>query len=617
MLATWSSDKTVRLWSSLPKTGLEPAVLRHTQAIKCVAFSPDGARLATACSDATARLWDAATGIELAVLEGHKSGVDAVAFSPDGLQLATGSSDATVRLWDAATGRERAVLAGHKSGIESIAFNRDGSQLATASLDGTSRLWDAATGKELAGLTTEYGNPRSVCFCPDGRLLAAHEFDELSLVSELVTGKTLASKFSGGWSHLLSLAVSQDGSRFMTGSSDRTASVWNAAKGEELAVLEGHEGEVRSVAFSPDGTRLATASADRTVRLWDLATGNELAVLKGHTGEVMSLAVCPDGTRLVSGSTDNTARLWGLSNADIHANRVAAAAAKKQLKPMVDEWFAGDGDEAAVTQKLAAAKGTLPAADWREAANLVLIESAIRRERAKLKRLAAARDRFSPQVDEWFAGITTPNFESVDAHLRAKQSELSAEDFSVLDGLCQERAAATTQKFWQSVLSSTPEGLAFFTDAVQSANDNAGMLNELAWGVKVQLSGGANVSPELLAAAVAAARRGVELRPDEFYVLDTLAHLLARQGHLDEAIATQRIAVERATDEQRPAVAAFLAELEAKAEAAKAPLAEKAEEPATEAAAPAAEEPAPDGGPVGQPADAATESPIEPAPSAL
>ena len=46
--------------------------------------------------------------------------------------------------------------------------------------------------------------------------------------------------------------------------------------------LKGHEGGVNSAAFSPDGTRVVTASDDRTARVWDAATGAELAVLKGH-----------------------------------------------------------------------------------------------------------------------------------------------------------------------------------------------------------------------------------------------------------------------------------------------------------------------------------------------
>ena len=385
---------------------------------------------------------------------------------------------------------------------------------------------------------------------------------------------------------------------------------------QAINVLKGHESAVRSVAFSPDGTRLATGSYDSTARLWDASTGKELAVLKGHEFRGTSVAFSPDGTRLATGSSDNTARLWGLSNAEIHANRLAAEAAQKRLKAVVDEWFSGEADDAAVGEKLAAAKETLPAADWHEAANLVLVESSIRRERAKMERLAAVRDRFTPQVDEWFAGITTPNFETVDAHLRAKQSEVSAEDFSVLVELFQERAAATTQNFWQSVLSNTPEGLAFFTDAVQSANDNAGMLNDLAWGVEEQASGGAHVSAELLAAAVAAARRSADLPPHDAYSFGTLAHLLARQGHLEEAISTQRKAVEVATAEYQAGLAAFLAELEAKARAAKSPSAEKADEPAIEAAAPTVEEPIPNGGPVGQTGDAATEPPVEPALSA-
>jgi hypothetical protein len=64
-----------------------------------VAFSPDGGRLATASWDGTARVWDAASGRQLALLQGHTSRVDRVVFGPDGARLATASADGTVRLW--------------------------------------------------------------------------------------------------------------------------------------------------------------------------------------------------------------------------------------------------------------------------------------------------------------------------------------------------------------------------------------------------------------------------------------------------------------------------------------------------------------------------------------
>ena len=49
-----------------------------------VAFSPDGTKLATACQDKTARMWDAATGKPCGAPMEHGAAVIAVAFSPDG-----------------------------------------------------------------------------------------------------------------------------------------------------------------------------------------------------------------------------------------------------------------------------------------------------------------------------------------------------------------------------------------------------------------------------------------------------------------------------------------------------------------------------------------------------
>src|SRR5262249_42235336 len=65
------------------------------------AFSPDGSRIVTASSDNTARIWDAASAREIAVLRGHDSYVNSAAFSPDGSRIVTASSDKTARIWDA------------------------------------------------------------------------------------------------------------------------------------------------------------------------------------------------------------------------------------------------------------------------------------------------------------------------------------------------------------------------------------------------------------------------------------------------------------------------------------------------------------------------------------
>jgi hypothetical protein len=69
--------------------------------VLCLAFSPDGKRLAMTGQSPIARVWDAETGREVLQLKGHTDSVAAIAFSPDGSSLATGGYDKTVIFWPA------------------------------------------------------------------------------------------------------------------------------------------------------------------------------------------------------------------------------------------------------------------------------------------------------------------------------------------------------------------------------------------------------------------------------------------------------------------------------------------------------------------------------------
>ena len=181
---TASDDKTARLWDAA--TGKETAVLRgHEDIVTSAAYSPDGKTVVTASDDKTARIWDVATGREIAVLRGHKDAVLFAEFSPDGGSVVTTSYNdsamlSTVenaaRVWDAATGKEIATLQGHDSVVISAAFSPDGKTIVTASFDKTARLWETATGREIAILRHE-APVVTAAFSPDGKTVLTAPLD--------------------------------------------------------------------------------------------------------------------------------------------------------------------------------------------------------------------------------------------------------------------------------------------------------------------------------------------------------------------------------------------------------------------------------------------------------
>jgi WD40 repeat protein len=132
----------VKIWDV--KTGeLVFTLTGHEDGVRDVAYSPDGALIATGSGDGTAILWDAANGAKMMTLSGHTSGIFSVAFTPDGKLLATGSGDATVKIWDIATGQEILTLPGGEGGVLGVAFSPsdNGAHLVVSNADGIARIF--------------------------------------------------------------------------------------------------------------------------------------------------------------------------------------------------------------------------------------------------------------------------------------------------------------------------------------------------------------------------------------------------------------------------------------------------------------------------------------------
>lgn len=302
-----------------------------TEAIAGLAISPDKRIIAFGSfADNVIRLLDAGTRQVTRTLTGHTNRVTVLAFSPDSRTLAsTGTvnlqpADGSVRVWDAASGSQLATTS--TSGINCLRFSPSGTSLAGASGGNPVQIqvWNPATLSVQRTISAVF---RFVAFSPDGSRIAAGARDEKVYIMDFLTGNQLAT-YTGHTGWVTFAAFSSDGASLASTGDDKKILVWNAQTGASTLTITGHTTYPDFVCFSPDGATLASlgtgmtitrsgssismtiGDSDRFPRLWNPKTAEELTRIDVGGDVVCEIAFSSDWKMMVTGNKTGLLRIF-------------------------------------------------------------------------------------------------------------------------------------------------------------------------------------------------------------------------------------------------------------------------------------------------------------------
>jgi WD40 repeat protein len=220
---------------------------KHEQRVIALAYSGDGAVLASADREHSVRLWQVAGKKQTRRFDFKDFSVQAVGLSPDGRRLAALGNMLTknaevateCRIWDVESGRQRVFRPAQEEEAAApptaLVFSPDGWLFATADsfLPSTNvRVHEATTGTLLwsvqgqPGMFDE-GDFKGFAFAPDSRTLVLAYRERLRVLDACTGAERRQVPCPAG--AFTSLVSSADGRTLTTGSTDTTALVWDAA----------------------------------------------------------------------------------------------------------------------------------------------------------------------------------------------------------------------------------------------------------------------------------------------------------------------------------------------------------------------------------------------------
>ncbi|KAL5724794.1 Eukaryotic translation initiation factor 3 subunit I [Ranunculus cassubicifolius] len=304
----------------------------HERPLTFLKYNKDGDLLVSCAKNNNPTIWYSDNGERLGTFNGHKGAVWCCDVSRDSTQLITASADSTVKLWDIKTGTQLYTYE-FTAPARAVEFSI-GDKLAVITTDPfiqypstvhVKRISkDNPTGESVLEFTGPQGRINRAVWGPSNKTIITAGEDGMVRIWDSETGKLLkeSDTETGHTKGITDLTKSDDLSYFLTGSTDKSAKLWDA---RTLTVIKTYRDDrpLNAVAISPildhvivggGQERSIVTQTDHKAgkfetKFFDKILKEVIGTVKGHFGPVNALAFNPDGRSFVSGGEDGYIRL--------------------------------------------------------------------------------------------------------------------------------------------------------------------------------------------------------------------------------------------------------------------------------------------------------------------
>jgi len=276
--------------------------------IKAVKFAFNDKKWVVATLDKTVSMGDVSTEAEERVFKGYSNPLSTVAFSPNGQSILSASENENLKLWNITNGSMK--LLKEQENVTAIIYSVDGNYALTAS-NSTIYFWDIKN--ETFKTPTNSIHIKaitSLAISNDATIGVSVSSDGLIIVWDLVYMSML--NYIQTNYEILSVALSADKTRILTGQTDNFIHLWDSNTGEQIKSMQTYENWTTSLIFSNIPTQFYTGNKSANINLWDLNTEKKLADFKGHKAPISSMKISKDFNYMLSGSEDKSMILWNL-----------------------------------------------------------------------------------------------------------------------------------------------------------------------------------------------------------------------------------------------------------------------------------------------------------------